>query len=96
MKQKQTSKAAKTARTDKRTAEDVKVHLDNHKEVDSSDVSVRVSEGSVVLGGEIDNGGAKNLVHNIVSGEVPNIKELRNEITARRDVSEAPSSPSDK
>lgn len=84
-------KKPRTNIVDKDTAQHVESHLSNHKEIDTSKVEVHVDGGVVILKGEIDNDRAKQLVASIVTDEVQ-IKEVSNDLAARRDISEAPPS----
>jgi len=90
MKQKPKKQPSALELQNQSTTQGVREHLDNHREIDCSGVTVETTDGSVLLAGVIDNGAAKNLVGNIVSSEIHEVKEVRNEITAKRDVSQAP------
>jgi osmotically-inducible protein OsmY len=69
------------------TERDVRTHLSNHEEIDTSDVTVDVCDKSVTLKGKIDNNRAKNLAGTIVS-EVNQVGDVINELHAERDISE--------
>jgi len=74
---------------DNRKADEVKTHIDNHREIDTSDIAVQVDNGHVSLTGDIDNGSAKKLVTEIVNSELSGVKSVTNDITFRRDMGEA-------
>ncbi|HEY9772401.1 MAG TPA: BON domain-containing protein [Planktothrix sp.] len=63
-------------------------HLNNHEEIDTSRVEVKVHKAQATLKGKIDNNRAKDLAQTIVSGEVNEINDVINELDAERDISE--------
>lgn len=83
------NKSKVTPHPDKATELTVESHLNNHREIDTSMVEINVKDGNLTLSGEIDNERAKQLVGNICADEMQ-IKDVQNDISARRDISQAP------
>ncbi len=69
---------------------EVKTHLQRHREIDTSDVTVSAgSKGHVKLDGQVDTSHAKNLAESIATQEVEKVKSVDNRLRFRRDPSEA-------
>ena len=76
---------------DNKLSTEIKTHLINHEEIDTSGVQVDVSDGEVVLQGEVDNAHAKSLTCNITTQEVTGTKHVKSDkLNYKRDNNEAP------
>ena len=84
------TKSNKLTNSDHNKTDEVKRQLSRHVEIDTSAVSVKTSNNHVELSGDVDNNMAKRLAETIASTEVPDVKDVTNNIVAHRDVSQAP------
>jgi osmotically-inducible protein OsmY len=83
--------AAASIKQDKRITQEIKQHLGNHEEIDTTGVEVDVTAGEVDLKGEVDNQHAKSLSCTIAEQEVPGTKNVKaDKLKFRRDSSQAP------
>lgn len=83
--------AAAGKREDDRITKEIKEHLGNHHEIDTSAIEVDVTAGDVDLTGEVDNPHAKSLSRSIAEQEVSATKSVKTDnLKFRRDSSEAP------
>lgn len=80
-------KKAKPISKNEQKASEVRTHLSNHEEIDTSAVTVKASANSVTLKGKIDNNRARDLAGNIAC-EVNEVDDVVNELEAERDISE--------
>ncbi|HEY9716546.1 MAG TPA: BON domain-containing protein [Trichormus sp.] len=83
--------AAESKKQDQLITQEVKTHLGNHEEIDTSGVEVDVTAGDVDLTGEVDNRHAQSLSRSIAEQEVPGTKTVKaDKLKFRRDSSQAP------
>jgi hypothetical protein len=70
-------------RSDERIREDVCERLQQHGNVDASEVEVKVERGEVTLSGTVDNRHAKRMAEDAVDS-VPGVKEVHNQIRVKQ------------
>jgi hypothetical protein len=66
-------------RSDDRIREDVSDRLEQHGEIDASEIEVRVASGEVTLTGTVDDRRAKRLAEDIIES-CPGVKQVHNQI----------------
>jgi BON domain-containing protein len=66
-------------RSDDRIREDVSDRLEQHGEIDASEIEVRVASGEVTLNGTVDDRRAKRLAEDIIES-CPGVKQVHNQI----------------
>ncbi len=71
-------------RSDERLKEDICERLYHTSEIDSSEVSVSVTEGKVVLDGTVNDRGMKYAMEDLIDN-VPGVKDIDNRVRVSRD-----------
>lgn len=84
-------------RSDERIREDVCQALEDHSELDATDIDVEVTDGEVILKGMVESRQAKRMAEDILE-ECRGVKDVRNEIRVKsgRETSEAKSGHSER
>jgi osmotically-inducible protein OsmY len=78
-------------RLNRKLTDEVRVHLNNHKEIDTTNVDVSAKGTTVNLSGHVDNPHAKRLAGNITEQEIKRVEHVvTDDLAFDRDNNEPP------